>query len=105
MFDTGRLADAPKDTKDSIPYQLYTEFASPEEISSLQDRYNAGIGWGEVKELLYLAIDKTLAEKTKLYHDLVADRSRLQNLLEVGAERAREVAVPFLKEIKKAALG
>jgi tryptophanyl-tRNA synthetase len=97
--------EAPKETKDSIPFQLYQEFATPAEVEALSERYKKGIGWGEAKEFLYQAIDRTFSEKTRLYNELVSDTARMQSILNEGAQRARAIAAPFLKELKKASLG
>ena len=45
--------ETPKDPSQSILFDLYTPFASKEDLKIMKERYQKGIGWGEVKEILF----------------------------------------------------
>ncbi|MBS4219918.1 tryptophan--tRNA ligase [Bacillus sp. FJAT-49711] len=93
--------EAPKDPDTSILYSLYQEFAAPNEIEALRVQFESGIGWGEVKQELFRVMNQFLAEPREKYNELMASPDVLDDILAKGAEKARSVAVPFLKEVKK----
>ncbi|HDX9579260.1 TPA: tryptophan--tRNA ligase [Bacillus pseudomycoides] len=82
-------------------FMLYKEFATVEEVAIMKDKYATGIGWGDVKKELFRVINRELEEPRKKY-ELYMNKSRLlQEALEKGVERAREIARVNLAEIKK----
>ena len=91
----------PKETEDSALFQIYRAFATPEETAAVAERYRAGIGWGEMKQLLFERIDAELAPAREEYRRLVAAPEEVEELLQRGAERAREVSRPFIAEIRE----
>lgn len=99
--DSSRPED-PKDPETSSLFQLYREFASTAEIQSMRERYAKGVGWGEVKEALFQALDATLASPRAKYQELMADPTRLESILADGAHRARQIAGPVLRRVRQA---
>ncbi|MCJ8008611.1 tryptophan--tRNA ligase [Lederbergia wuyishanensis] len=93
--------EATKDPDSSILFSLYQEFAAPREIEELRIQYEKGIGWGEVKQELFRVMNRFLEQPREKYNELMASPEVLDEILAKGAEKARSVAVPFLKEIKK----
>jgi tryptophanyl-tRNA synthetase len=91
----------PKDTDDSALYAIYRAFATPEETGAVRERYAAGIGWGEMKQLLFERINSELAPARAEYERLVASPGEVEKLLLAGAERARALSRPFLAEIRE----
>ena len=94
-------AEEPKDTKNCLIFQIYRHFASEEEIQSLQECYAKGIGWGEVKDILFEKLENYFKDQKKIYDDYMQQPSELEKILKKGSERARSEAEVFLKEIKK----
>lgn len=94
--------EAPKSTEGSIIFELYECFASADQVAALKAEYAKGISWGAAKEELFKVMDHVLMEPREKYKKLIADRSRLDQLLKEGAARAREKSIPFLKEIRRA---
>jgi tryptophanyl-tRNA synthetase len=43
----------PKDTADSTLFDIYKAFATEEETRDIEERFAGGIGWGEMKQLLF----------------------------------------------------
>ena len=93
--------EEPKDPEKSLLFSLYKAFGSEEKTQNLQQKYHQGIGWGKVKELLYILLEEYLSEKRKQYHALMADSGQVDQLLKEGAGRARERAKPFLHKIRR----
>ena len=91
----------PKDPKPSILFSLYKAFAAEEKVQILEEKYKKGIGWGEVKELLYLEIEEQFSDKRKLYESLINDTKKIDGILEKGAQKASETAGPFMQKIRQ----
>ena len=93
--------EAPKDPENSLLMDFYKFFASPDELAHMKSRYLKGIGWGEVKGLIFEAVDKEISPLREVYDDLMGDTKKTNQILKEGAEKARQLATPFMKEIKK----
>ena len=93
--------ESPKDPDDSLIFDLYKYFSTDEEQNQLAETYRAGIAWGEAKQILFEKIENYFTEKKEVYDDLMADTGRLDQILDDGAQRAREIARPLLNEIRK----
>ena len=92
----------PKDTKDSTLFDIYKAFASSEETKEIERRYADGIAWGEMKQLLFEYINEQIKPAREEYERLVADPAIVEAELVKGAARARELATPYLDEIRDA---
>ena len=90
----------PKDPEKSILFSIYKSFANIEQTKKLTDQYRQGVGWGEVKEMLYVLLEEYLSEKRKIYEALISETDKVNKILKTGAEQARETASPFLKKVK-----
>lgn len=85
----------------SILFTLYKEFASPIEVEKMKEQFLSGIGWGEAKNELFNVMNDFLEHPREKYNALMASPETLDKILENGAEKARAVSVPFLKEVKR----
>lgn len=94
-------AEEPKDTEKCLIFQIYQHFASTEEIQSLRTYYSEGISWGEAKEILFKKLDDYFKDKKEVYDHYISQPLKLEKILKIGCEKAREEAQIFLKEIKK----
>ena len=92
----------PKDTKGSTLYDIYRAFATPAEVKEVEKRYAEGIAWGEMKQLLFEYINEHIKPARAEYDRLMADPAIVEDELLKGAERAREISVPYLEEIRHA---
>ena len=92
----------PKDTADSTLFDMYRAFATPEETAEIAKRYAEGIAWGEMKQLLFDYINEQIKPARDEYERLLADPGVVEAELLHGAERARELAVPYLARIRDA---
>jgi tryptophanyl-tRNA synthetase len=90
----------PKDPSDSALYDMYRAFAGEEEVAAVRARYAEGIGWGEMKQVLFERINAELAPARAEYERLIAAPAEVEQLLRAGAEKARAVSRPFIQEIR-----
>ncbi len=91
----------PKDPEKSILFSIYKAFGSTEQTKALADKYRRGIGWGEVKEFLYLLLEEHLSEKRKVYESLMNNPNTVNSILKEGAKKAREKAQTLMSQIRK----
>ena len=91
----------PKDSDDSALFQIYAAFASKAETAAVRKRYAEGIGWGDMKQLLFEYINDHLRGMRAEYERLVAAPDHVEAVLRKGATKAREVSAPFLAEIRQ----
>jgi len=92
----------PKQTEDSTLFQTYKAFASESETKEIEKRYAEGIAWGEMKQELFEYINEHIKPARAEYQRLMDDPAIVEQELLKGAEKAREVSVPFLDEIRNA---
>ena len=90
----------PKSSEDCLLFDIYKSFASDSQISSMKRDLEDGISWGDAKNQLYELLDEQLSTHRLRYDELISDPSYLDKVLQEGAERAREVAILNLNEIK-----
>jgi tryptophanyl-tRNA synthetase len=90
----------PKDPSDSALFDIYRAFATGEEAAAVRTRYAEGIGWGEMKQLLFERVNAEIAPARAEYERLIANPREIENVLREGAERARAVSRPYLAEIR-----
>jgi tryptophanyl-tRNA synthetase len=90
----------PKDPSDSALYDIYRAFATDEEAAAMRARYAEGIGWGDMKQVLFERINPEIAPARAEYERLIANPREIEDLLQAGAKKARAVSRPFLAEIR-----
>jgi tryptophanyl-tRNA synthetase len=90
----------PKETSDSSLYEIYCAFATEPEIAAVRARYAEGIGWGDMKQLLFERIDAEIAPARAEYERLIAHPREIEDVLQHGAAKARAVSRPFLAQIR-----
>ncbi len=61
-----------------------------------------GLGWGEMKDVVFEQLDAVLSGPRERYDALMADRDALDAILHSGAERARERARAVLGSVRGA---
>ena len=92
----------PKETDGSTLYEIYRAFASEDETREIEKRYAEGIAWGEMKQTLFEYINEHMKPVRDEYERLIADPAVVEIELQKGAAKAREVAVPFIADIRNA---
>ena len=102
LLTDSRAPGEPKDTEGSALFQIYQAFATPEETEALRRAYAEGIAWGDAKQVLLERVDQVIAPMREQYESLINHPERIEQILLQGAERARALATPFIKELRAA---
>jgi len=97
-----RLPGEPKDPDNSHLFTLYQAFATPAQLAEFRAELLSGLAWGEAKQRLFQLLDNELGEARERYHALIEKPADLEDILQVGAAKARKVATPFLGELREA---
>ena len=80
----------PKDPSDSTVFQIWQAFAPPDQTATMREAFAEGIAWGEAKKQLFELINGQLEEPREKYLELIANPSRVESVLQQGAEKARQ---------------
>jgi tryptophanyl-tRNA synthetase len=89
----------PKETEGSTLFEIYKAFAQEHEVREIETRYAEGIAWGEMKQVLFEYINAHIKPAREEYQRLINNPTTVEEALQKGAERAREISVPYLREI------
>jgi tryptophanyl-tRNA synthetase len=92
----------PKATEGSALFQIYQAFASAEETAAMARAYADGIGWGDAKHMLFERIDREIAPMREHYQSLIDHPAQMDKILLAGADKARQLATPFMRELRHA---
>ncbi len=92
----------PKDAEGSHLYTIYRAFATPAQAAAFRKQLEEGLGWGEAKQALYDHLENLLAPMRERYFDLMANPGRIEDVLQAGAAKARQLAVPMMRELREA---
>ncbi|MBV4485170.1 tryptophan--tRNA ligase [Pseudomonas sp. SWRI153] len=91
-----------KDPDNSHLFTLFQAFATPAQSDEFRSELLGGLGWGEAKNRLFQLLDNELGESREKYHQLIERPADLEDILQIGAKKARAVATPFLNELREA---
>ncbi|MES2953879.1 MAG: tryptophan--tRNA ligase, partial [Pseudomonadota bacterium] len=92
-----RAPGEPKETEGSALFQIYQAFASAPETAALRKAFAEGIAWGDAKHLLFERIDQEVAPMRERYQALMQDPAKIEAALLAGADKARQLATPFMR--------
>ena len=92
----------PKVTEGSALFQIYQAFASVDETAAMARAYADGIGWGDAKQMLFERIDREIAPMREHYQSLIDNPAKMDKILLAGADKARQLATPFMRELRHA---
>jgi tryptophanyl-tRNA synthetase len=89
-----------KSCEGSALFEIFQAFASAEETASMRAAYADGIAWGEAKQMLFERIDREVAPMRDNYAALVDNPSKLEDILQAGALKARALTTPFMATLR-----
>lgn len=92
--------EAPKSTDNNVLFDFYKFFATDDQIAQMQTRYAEGIAWGTVKQEIFEILNARLTEPRKIYDHYMNNLSELEEVLQAGAQKAREQASLVLKQVR-----
>ncbi len=102
ILTDSRAPGQAKESEGSALFQIYQAFASDSETAALRQAYADGIAWGDAKQTLFERIDREVAPMREQYQALTADPVKIEAILQAGADKARQAATPFMRELRKA---
>ncbi|MBM7554345.1 tryptophan--tRNA ligase [Thalassobacillus pellis] len=91
--------DEPKDTKGSTLFELYRAFATKVETKQMSEAFASGIGYGTVKQELFMVMNRELSGPRKEFHTLLKDKVIIDRLLTKGKEKVQPVANLMMEEV------
>ena len=95
--------EVPKDPERSTIFQLYSLFASNNEIADMRERFQrGGTGYGDFKKQLFAKLWEYFAPMRKRREEIMADKSYIDNVLDRGAKRANRVANQVMQRVRGA---
>ena len=98
-----RTPEQPKDPNRDNLYLIYRLIATPAEAESMRLRYlQGGFGYGEVKQAIFEALERTFGEARAKYNAYIQDKVYLETMLMDGAGKARAIGGPVLAKMRKA---
>ena len=96
--------EEPKDPDTCNVFQIYRLFLDKDQEQALRKRYLAGgLGYGEVKEELFVAVRDFFAPYAERRAELLADPDGIRAILARGSEKARYVATKTMRKVRKKA--
>ena len=92
----------PKDADSSTVFQIWQAFATPAQTTEMRKAFAEGIAWGEAKKQLFELINEQVGEAREKYESLLANPAHIEDVLQVGAEKARAHSKPLLEKLRAA---
>lgn len=92
----------PKDPDSCTLFQIFSAFASNEEVTAMREQYAAGIGWGDAKNQVFDYLNAQLSAPRERYNALMEDPAHIEAVLQKGVERAREEAAVTMDRLRSA---
>jgi tryptophanyl-tRNA synthetase len=96
------LPGQPKDPTTSHLVKLFDAFATAEASVQFHADLRAGLGWGDAKQQTCQLIETEIGPMRAKYAELMANPERLEEILMLGAAKARAVALPLLTRLRQA---
>nr|WP_305910258.1 tryptophan--tRNA ligase [Methylomarinum sp. Ch1-1]MDP4521847.1 tryptophan--tRNA ligase [Methylomarinum sp. Ch1-1] len=92
----------PKDPEGCTLFGIYQAFATPAEVEAVRQQYAEGIAWGEMKKILFEKINDEITPARERYEALLEAPEHIEEQLQEGAKKAREISKPFIQELREA---
>jgi tryptophanyl-tRNA synthetase len=96
-----KALEEPKDPKTCNVFALYQLIASQEQIQLMTTNYlQGGYGYGHAKQALFEVILEKFQTERERFDYLMNNKHELDEVLALGAEKARKVAQKVLKRVR-----
>ncbi len=92
----------PKSTENSTLFDMYKTFANKMEVEEIKIKYQNGIAWGEMKQILFEKINQELAPMREKYNELIQRPDYIEAILQAGANRVRPMSKELLGQVRSA---
>jgi len=92
----------PKDPDSCNVFALYNLLGSEGQIEEMRNNYLGGnYGYGHAKQALFELIVEKYKDQRSSYNDFIDNPDQIDQLLLMGAEKARETARPILNKVRQ----
>ena len=98
------LPNEPKST-DCCLFKYYTLFANEQEVSDMKNKFETGIGWGEVKKELFRVMNNFLTPLREKYEYYINNPQEIDKILDEGSKKARIIAQNTLSRVRQVIIG
>jgi tryptophanyl-tRNA synthetase len=99
--DSKRPED-PKNPEACTVFAIYRHVAQPAAVEATRRLYeNGGLAYSAIKEELAGILEEMFGPLRPIYDSLYKDRRRIDRILTIGALKARKIAAPVIKDIRK----
>jgi tryptophanyl-tRNA synthetase len=93
--------EQPKNPDSCNVFALYKLLAGENQVAEMRKKYLAGnYGYGHAKTALFEVIMEKFKQERQSFNKLMSDKSLLEQKLQEGAEKARDVAQRVLKRVR-----
>lgn len=92
----------PKDPDNCTLFEIWSAFATPDEITAKRRQYEEGAGWGQLKQELFEYLNDHLGSPRVRYEELMQDPDYIEQELRKGADKARNEASTRLMKVRQA---
>jgi tryptophanyl-tRNA synthetase len=93
--------DDPKDPESCNVFALYRLFASPEQLTELDEQYRrGGFGYGHAKQALFEQFWNCFEPMRKKREELLANLDFVSDVLQKGGEKARSAAELTMRDVR-----
>ncbi|NEM97279.1 tryptophan--tRNA ligase [Pontibacter burrus] len=94
--------EEPKNPDDDTTFKIYSLLATPEQIATMRQNYEAGgYGYGHAKQALYDLIITKYAKERELFNYYMNNLPEIDKKLQEGAEKAKAIATPVLQRVRQ----
>ncbi|MFW8565665.1 tryptophan--tRNA ligase [Orrella sp. 11846] len=97
-----RLPGEPKDAHDTHMFPIFQAFATEEETAQFVQDLKEGLGWGEAKKRLVQVVEREIEPLRVEYESLMTRPDDLEDILQAGAAKAREISAPMIEAAREA---
>ncbi|MEC9375676.1 MAG: tryptophan--tRNA ligase [Pseudomonadota bacterium] len=92
----------PKDPNESVIFEIFQAFSSPEEATNFKEKLLEGLGWGDAKQILFEYLDFYLEKPRQEYNRLIMDSAYIESILKQGALKAQNKSSEMMIKVRKA---
>jgi tryptophanyl-tRNA synthetase len=94
--------EEPKNPDTCNVFAIYKLVATPSQTAELKEKYLAGnFGYGHAKQALFELICERFSTEREKFNYYTQNLDELEKELQIGAEKAREIARPVLKRVRE----
>ena len=90
-----------KDTKSSILFEYFKAFTKDSKLKDIKKLFKEGMGWGDLKKMLFEIINQELSPLRQKYDELMNSPELVEEILIEGEKKAIIQAEIKIKEVRE----